>query len=109
MLRIKLVKSPIANKPKNRATVRALGLRKMHQTVEHEDNPVIRGMIHRVKHLLTVEVTDGKPKATAVAATKAPEKAPEKAPAKATKEATEDKPKRTRAKKTAETGGEGNE
>ncbi|HRJ26272.1 MAG TPA: 50S ribosomal protein L30 [Fimbriimonadaceae bacterium] len=55
MLRIKLVKSPIANTPANRKTVRALGLSKMHQTVEHKDTPQIRGMIHKVKHLLLVE------------------------------------------------------
>ena len=55
MLRIKLVKSPIGNTPANRATVKALGLRKMHQTVTHQDNPAIRGMIHKVKHMLSVE------------------------------------------------------
>lgn len=55
MLRIKLVKSPIANTPANRATVRALGLGKVGRTVIHEDTPAIRGMIHHVKHLLVVE------------------------------------------------------
>jgi len=68
MLRIKLVKSVIGNVPRNRATVRALGLTKTHQTVVHPDTPVIRGMVHHVKHLLEVEVvTDGsvKPKASA--------------------------------------------
>jgi large subunit ribosomal protein L30 len=55
MLRIKLVKSVIGNTPANRATVKALGLRKMHQTVTHQDNPAIRGMIHKVKHMLSVE------------------------------------------------------
>jgi len=58
MLRIKLVRSPIGNTARNRATVKALGLRKMHQTVEHNDSPSIRGMIHSVKHLLQVEVND---------------------------------------------------
>lgn len=61
MLRIKLTKSPIANTPKNRATVRALGLRKVNQVVQMPDNAAIRGMIHRVKHLLTVEVVEGDP------------------------------------------------
>lgn len=55
MLRVKLVKSIIGNTPRNRATVKALGLRKMHQTVVHQDTPAIRGMIHHVKHLLEVE------------------------------------------------------
>ena len=61
MLRIKLTKSPIANTPKNRATVRALGLRKVNQVVQMPDNAAIRGMIHRIKHLLTVEVVEGEP------------------------------------------------
>jgi large subunit ribosomal protein L30 len=76
MLRIELIKSPIANVPRNRATVAALGLRKMRQVVYHEDNPAIRGMIHKVKHLLLVETVDeapvktprvAKPKPTATA------------------------------------------
>lgn len=54
MLRIKLVKSPIANTPNNRRIIEALGLRRIRQTVEHQDNSVIRGMIHKVKHLLEV-------------------------------------------------------
>jgi len=55
MLKIKLVKSPIANTPANRATVKALGLRKISQVVVQPDNACIRGMIHKVKHLLSVE------------------------------------------------------
>jgi large subunit ribosomal protein L30 len=55
MLRITLVRSPIGAKPKHRATVEALGLRKMHMSVEQKDNPAIRGMIHHVKHLIKVE------------------------------------------------------
>jgi len=54
-LKITLVKSPIGSKPKHRATIAALGLRKMHQTVEQKDNEAIRGMIHHVKHLIKVE------------------------------------------------------
>lgn len=61
MLRIKLVKSVIAHTPRNRATVKALGLRKTHSVVEHEDTPTIRGMIHHVKHLLEVTVVEGEP------------------------------------------------
>jgi large subunit ribosomal protein L30 len=61
MLQVKLVRSLIGNNVRNRATVRALGLRKMNQVVEHRDTPTIRGMIHHVKHMLEVtEVADGK-------------------------------------------------
>ena len=55
MLKITLVRSPIGSKPKHKATVAALGLRKLHATVEQKDNPAIRGMIHRVRHLVKVE------------------------------------------------------
>ena len=55
MLHIKLVRSIIGNTPRNRATVKALGLRKLQQTVVKQDCPSIRGMIHHVKHLLEVE------------------------------------------------------
>lgn len=52
---VTLNKSLIGEKPKTRANVRALGLRKMHQAVEHRDTPEIRGMLHRVSHLVAVE------------------------------------------------------
>lgn len=55
MLRIKLVKSIIGQTAQNRKIVASLGLRKMHQTVEHQDTPTIRGMVHKVKHMLIVE------------------------------------------------------
>ncbi len=54
-LKITLVKSPIASLPKHKATVAALGLRKVGQTVEQPDNPAIRGQIFAVKHMLKVE------------------------------------------------------
>lgn len=54
-LRVTLTRSPIGFPEKQKKTVRALGLRKMHQTVEHDDNPVIRGMIAKVIHLVEVE------------------------------------------------------
>ncbi|HFC10454.1 MAG TPA: 50S ribosomal protein L30 [Chloroflexi bacterium] len=54
-LRITLVKSPIGYNKRQKGTLRALGLRRMHQTVEHEDNPVIRGMVAKVRHLVRVE------------------------------------------------------
>src|SRR5579862_1049001 len=59
MLRIKLVKSPIGNNWRNRRTVQALGLRKVHQVVEQPDNSSIRGMIHHVQHLVQFEVVEG--------------------------------------------------
>ncbi len=54
-LRITLVKSPIGAIPKHRKTVAALGLRKMHKTVEMPDNAAIRGMVQQVRHLVKVE------------------------------------------------------
>ncbi|MFA7634469.1 MAG: 50S ribosomal protein L30 [Bacillota bacterium] len=55
-LAVTLKRSTISRPKDQRATVRSLGLRKIGQTVEHEDNPVIRGMISKVSHL--VEVTE---------------------------------------------------
>lgn len=54
-LRITLVRSPIGYAERQKRTVRALGLRRLNQTVEQSDTPVIRGMIARVAHLLRVE------------------------------------------------------
>ena len=53
-LHITLVKSPIGYPARQRQTVEALGLHKLHQTVEHDDSPAIRGMINKVIHLLKV-------------------------------------------------------
>ena len=53
---IKQVKSSIGCKPKQVATLRALGLRKIGAEREHEDNSIIRGMIGKVSHLVTVVV-----------------------------------------------------
>jgi len=55
LLHITLVRSPIGYSFMQKRTVRALGLRRMHQTVEKQDTPVVRGMVHKVKHLVTVE------------------------------------------------------
>lgn len=65
MLRIELVKSPTGNTRRNRATIVALGLRKVHQVVDQPDNPSIRGMIHHVKHMLLVTEVEGEPEKTA--------------------------------------------
>jgi large subunit ribosomal protein L30 len=54
-LQITLTKSPIGYSYRQKRTVQALGLRRMHQTVEHDDTAVIRGMIAKVSHLVTVE------------------------------------------------------
>ena len=54
-IRVTLVKSPIGYTKDQKATVKALGLRRMHQTVEHKDNPAVRGMIRKVVHLVHVE------------------------------------------------------
>jgi len=54
-VKITLVKSVIGASPRQRKVVEALGLRKLHQTVEHPDNPQIRGSIQKVEHLLLVE------------------------------------------------------
>ena len=54
-LKITLVKSPIGAVPKQKATVEALGLRKLNTTVEMPDNEAVRGMIWHVRHLVKVE------------------------------------------------------
>jgi len=54
-IRIKLVRSVIGSLPKQRATVRALGLRKIGSSAEQEANPVILGMVKVVSHLVSVE------------------------------------------------------
>lgn len=54
-LKITLVKSPIGAIPKHKATVKALGLKKLNKTVEMPDNDAVRGMIAAVRHLVKVE------------------------------------------------------
>ncbi|MCL1864878.1 MAG: 50S ribosomal protein L30 [Spirochaetes bacterium] len=54
-LLVKKIRSSISTKPDQRATLVALGLRKMNSSREHDDNPVIRGMINKVKHLVEVK------------------------------------------------------
>ena len=58
-LRITLVRSAIGAKPKQRGTLRALGLRRIGHTNTLPDRPEIRGMIARVPHLITVEEVTG--------------------------------------------------
>jgi large subunit ribosomal protein L30 len=54
-IRITLVHSAIGYSKRHKATVRALGLRRMHQTVEQVDTPSLRGMLAMVAHLVEVE------------------------------------------------------
>lgn len=54
-LEITLTRSVIGRPQDQRETVKSLGLRKLHQTVEQQDNPAIRGMINKVAHLVTVK------------------------------------------------------
>jgi large subunit ribosomal protein L30 len=55
LLRVTLTRSPIGYPYKQKRTVWALGLRRMNQTVEQKDTSVIRGMLAKVQHLVTVE------------------------------------------------------
>ena len=57
-IRITLVKSPIGYHHEQKDTVKALGLGKMWRTVEKDDTPDIRGMVHKVRHLVSVEAVD---------------------------------------------------
>ena len=54
-LRITLIKSPIGAVPKHRKTVEAMGLTKMHKTVELPNNDATMGMVQQVRHLVKVE------------------------------------------------------
>jgi large subunit ribosomal protein L30 len=55
LVRVTLVKSPIGYNISQKRTVKALGLRKMHQTVEHKDTPSFRGMVAKVSHLIQLD------------------------------------------------------
>ncbi len=54
-LRITYKKSVIGYRKDQKGTIRALGFRKLNQTVEHDDTPVIRGMVEKVSHLVEME------------------------------------------------------
>jgi large subunit ribosomal protein L30 len=54
-IKVTQVRSLIGRLPKHRRTMRALGLKKMNQTVVHTDSPVVRGMINQVSYLVKVE------------------------------------------------------
>ncbi len=54
-LRITYVKSSIGYSRRQKSTIRALGLKRLGDIVEHEDTTVVRGMVHKVRHLVQVE------------------------------------------------------
>ena len=53
-LRIRMIGSVIGCPEKQRATVRGLGLRRLHQIVEREDTPAVRGMVKKIPHLVEI-------------------------------------------------------
>ncbi len=55
IVRITLVRSAIGYSKRHKATVRALGFHRLHETVQHVDTPSLRGMIYQVAHLVEVE------------------------------------------------------
>jgi len=55
ILKITLVKSPIGYSKRHKATIRALGLKRINQVVEHPDTPTLRGMLSKVNHLVKTE------------------------------------------------------
>lgn len=57
-IKITLVRSPIGNTERHKATIRALGLHKIGQTVEQKDTLAVRGMIAKVNHLVQVEAQE---------------------------------------------------
>ena len=54
-LKITMIKSSIGSTKRQKATLAALGLKKMHQTVEHDASPQVVGMVNKMRHLLNVE------------------------------------------------------
>jgi len=57
-IKITQIKSSIGRKLNQKKVLTALGIRRMHYTVIHEDSPVIMGMVNKVKHLVNVEKLD---------------------------------------------------
>lgn len=55
VVRVTLVRSAVGYSKEHKATVRALGFKHLHQTVEHVDSPTLRGMLYKVAHLVVVE------------------------------------------------------
>ena len=59
-LRVRQIKSASGHQSDQAATAKALGLRRLHQPVDHTDTPQIRGMIFKIRHLVEVEELTGK-------------------------------------------------
>lgn len=60
LLEVTYIRSAIGRLPRQRRTIKALGLHRLHQTVRHADSPTMRGMIDSVQHLVTVrEIEEG--------------------------------------------------
>jgi large subunit ribosomal protein L30 len=55
VIKVTLVRSPIGFPKPQKATVRALGLRRLNQTVEHQDTPALRGMLAKVVHMIRID------------------------------------------------------
>ena len=55
IVKVTLVKSPIGTLPKHKLCLKGLGLRRMHQSVEVEDTPAVRGMIKKINYMLAIE------------------------------------------------------
>jgi large subunit ribosomal protein L30 len=59
MLKIKQVKSKIGSNKRQKATLKALGLKRINDVVLHEDNPVTRGMVRKISQLVEMEEVSG--------------------------------------------------
>ena len=57
-LRVTQIRSAISRLKSQKQTIRSLGIRRLHHTVEHNDTPMVRGMIATVRHLVRVEEVD---------------------------------------------------
>ncbi len=55
IIRVTLVRSAVGYSKEHKATIRALGFKRLHQSVEHTDSPTLRGMLYKVAHLVVVE------------------------------------------------------
>jgi large subunit ribosomal protein L30 len=55
IIRVTLVRSAVGYSKEHKATVKALGFKRLHQTVEHLDTPTLRGMLYKVAHMVVVE------------------------------------------------------
>ena len=54
-VKVTLVQSPISALPKHKLCLKGLGLKRMHQSVEVEDTPAVRGMINKINYMLAIE------------------------------------------------------